>query len=262
MGELIKGIKDNWLKWGSVPYVFAILVMFYIGLATEVNDLPGVNFLGSSYLMLAIPFAIVFLGYVIWCAIDNRKEKMAAPAHTHTDEETPAEKKKKNPGILMVGILLALVSMVVAVIVFSSNSAPRDGKYVIWADQYHVSLTPTVVNQYYLVGDSVQAKGGELTDYTEHSVVELDFDKDGTFTITVDGKLLGCVPGKNGIGSREDCTCDEWVLEEAEDGIYYIKNTANNTYLKWFALQNNWTTHPNIVDDNRSQYLLRLTPVK
>jgi hypothetical protein len=115
---------------------------------------------------------------------------------------------------------------------------------------------------FYLAGDKVQAKGSELTDYTGHSVVELDFNRDGTFYILIEGKKLGCVPGKNGVGYRDDCTCTEWKLEEVEEGVYYIKNTANNTYLKWFDMQENWTTHPNIVDDNRSQYLLRLTPAE
>ena len=262
MEELMKGIKENWLKWGSVPYVFAMLLMFYMGIATEVNDLPGVNFRGSSYLLLALPFLAVFVGYTIWCAVNSRGGKKKEATQEVTGETEAPQKKVKDPIVPIIGIFLAVVSRVVAVLTFSSNSAPQDGKYVIWADEYHVSLTPVVVNKYYLAGDKVQAKGSELTDYTGHSVVELDFNRDGTFYILIEGKKLGCVPGKNGVGYRDDCTCTEWKLEEVEEGVYYIKNTANNTYLKWFDMQENWTTHPNIVDDNRSQYLLRLTPAE
>lgn len=109
------------------------------------------------------------------------------------------------------------------------------------------------------MGDKVQAKGTQLTDYTSRCVVELDFEKDGTFAILIDGKKLGAEPGQNGVGYREQCTSDTWMLEEVSEGVYYIKNIGNGTYLKWFEAKDNWTTHPNIVDDNREQYLMCLT---
>jgi len=115
------------------------------------------------------------------------------------------------------------------------------------------------------VGDPVQAKGEELTDYTGRSVLELDFEKDGTFTVSYNGKLLGDVEGENGVGYHEPGTekiKTLWELEEVEPGVYFIRNVQENTYLKWFEAKNNWTTHPNIVEENRGQYLIRLEPVK
>ncbi len=35
---------------------------------------------------------------------------------------------------------------------------------------------------------------------------------------------------------------DKWVLEEAADGCYYVKNTVRNSYIEWYAGKNNWSS--------------------
>jgi hypothetical protein len=259
--NLVESIKKRWLKWDSLPFVFAILLIFYVTLASELNDLNGVLVSGMNYLLLALPFIAAFVIYFIWCVIHYISEKKKTGDASDSAEEVATSKTSKKT-MLIIGSVLTVIAVVVAVLVFSRSSGMKDGKYIIWSEEYHMALSPEVVNKYYLAGDKVQAKGDALTDYTARCVLELDFEKDGTFAIIIDGKKLGAEPGQNGVGYREQCTSDTWVLEEAGDGVYYIKNVENNTYLKWFEAKKNWTTHPNIVDENKDQYSICLTPAK
>ena len=263
---IVEKIEENWLEWISLPFTFLIMALAYVGLVLNVDSWFGILLTVGGYLLLAVPFLLLFVGYLLWCILHQRKLKKTPAVQEEADpeEQKKAEKaaKSKSVWVTTCAILTAVAMLIVFLLLLANDKSLKDGKYVIWAEKYHVSMSPEVTHEFYLVGDAVRAKGDELTDYTARSVLELDFEKDGTFTITHEGKLLGVVPKKNGIGYREECTSTLWELEEVEPGVYYIRNVEENTYLKWFEAKTNWTTHPNIVDDNRSQYLMRLEFVK
>ncbi|MBQ7969272.1 MAG: hypothetical protein IJ292_05565 [Clostridia bacterium] len=262
MDNLIENIKKNWLKWESLPFVFAIILMFYIGIASEVNDWTGINMGGKEYFLLSIPFLVLFLLYVVWCVIHITKEKKNATAVECTEEQAKSKKTKKTIWLVS-GVCAAVlaIALLILFLISGNNGADRDGKYVIWADEYHIALTPEVHKSYYLSGCAVGVKGGKLTDYPKQCVFELDFKDDDTFTITCNGKFLGVTPDKNGVGYSASCTSITWELEEVEEGLYYIRNVDENTYLKWYDPMQNWTTHHEISDEYQSQYLLRLEKV-
>ena len=132
----------------------------------------------------------------------------------------------------------------------------KDGRYVIWAYEYRMALTPKVHNSYYLEGEEIRVVKNKLTDYTKHCVFELDFNSDDTFTIRNHDNFLGVTPGQNGVGYSDACTSILWKLKEADDDLHYIINADENVYLKWYPEQNNWTTHQSIINDYLDQYLL------
>jgi len=73
--------------------------------------------------------------------------------------------------------------------------------------------------------------------------------------------MYGVTPGHNGIGCSDACTGKLWKLEQADNDVYYIVNVDEGTYLKWYDALNNWTTHPNITENNKDQYLLCIEKV-
>ncbi|MBR5314604.1 MAG: hypothetical protein IKU45_04220, partial [Clostridia bacterium] len=210
MDNLIDNIKKNWLKWESLPFVFAIVLMFYIGIASEVNDWTGIVMGAKEYLLLGIPFLVLFLVYFVCCIVHMAKEKKKAVV-----ECTEAEMKKHKTGktiLLVTGVCLAAlaVALLILVLISGTSSDKRDGKYVIWADEYHIALTPEVYKNYYLSGMAVGVKGDKLSDYSKQCVFEIDFKDDDTFTITYNDKFLGVTPGKNGVGYSSTCTAINW----------------------------------------------------
>lgn len=261
--DFLNKVSENWLKWISLPFAFLLDVSLYVFAASELNDLPNVVLGGREYLLLAIPFLLLLIAYVVCCCVHNSKKKR----EESQQEENPQEQKPKASGrkkavwVILSGCFLA-VTISVLVLMFSAPGGFQDGNYVIWAQQYHVALSPQVHKSYYLEGDPIQAMGDKLTDYPQRCVLQLDFKGDGTFTISCNGELLGVAPGKNGVGYGGQCSCIRWELVEAEENVYYIRNVSENTYLKWYDAQGNWTSHPNIVEDNKEQYLLHLDRVE
>ncbi len=261
--DFLDKISANWLKWTSLPFAFALGISFYVFTASELNDLPNVEMGGREYLLLAIPFLLLLAGYLVGCCIHNTRIKKEKPQQEAAPEgKTKSARSKKIVWLVFSGCCLAVAILTIVLMFAPKSGAFRDGNYVIWADEYSIALSPEVHKSYYLEGDPVAAEDGQLTDYPKRCIVELDFGEDGTFTIAHNGKLLGVTPGKNGVGYSEQNSSILWELEELDDGVYYIHNVDEDTYLKWYEAQENWTSHPNIVDDNKQQYRLRLVRVK
>ncbi len=260
MDNLIEYIKKYWLKWESLPFVFLFIVVPYFGIASEANGWFNIVMTGTQYLLLAIPFAVLFIVYAVSCGVHGHNEKKRA---AQSAVGAPQGEKSESKTIWTVSAICAVVLVgVLVVLLLIANNGHQDGRYVLWADEYHVALTPTVVNEHYLKGEVVGVRGDQLTDYASHCVVELDFGDDETFTITYNGKLLGLTPGYNGVGYAESCTSTLWQLEEVEDGVYYVRNVKEDAYLKWYDDKNNWTSYGDILDKYEDEYRIRLEMVK
>lgn len=255
MDNLIDRIKDNWLEWKSLPYAFVILVMAFLAFA----GLPNLLSDAIGYLYLGLIFAGIFIIYVLFCAIHVSRMKKAGAAASN--EAFEMGHKNKLSAWMAVVIGCVVLAVTIFLIVFAANKDDRDGKYVIWADNYHIALTPEVHKDYYLLGTRISVLGEKLNDYPKQCVFELDFEKDDTFTIKYNDKLLGVQPGQNGIGYADFCTSTSWKLKEVQDSVYYIINSDENVYLKWYDDMQNWTTHPDIIEGYEDQYLLCLEKV-
>ena len=249
-------IKDNWREWQSIPYAFFSLAGLYAWLAFKVDVLQT----PATLIFLALIFLGAFLIYTFLCAIHENDEKTKSADESQTTEGK--NRKPVKPNIFVVGICISVLLIIISSCMLFFNVTDKDGKYVIWADKYNIALTHNVHKSYYLSGDPVVVHSGKLEDYSRDSVFELDFRNNGTFTISYGNKLLGVTPGKNGVGYSKACTSILWKLEKVEDGVYYIVNVDEDVYLKWYDHLQNWTTHPNIMEKNKGQYLLCLEKVK
>lgn len=120
-----------------------------------------------------------------------------------------------------------------------------DGDHVvIYAPAYKKALSATY-NGYYNTGTDVSvAENDTVTGYTDADVWTVIANEDGSWSFAHNGQNIGMgdryssmpLGGKN----------DQWVLEDAGDGLYYIKNTARNVYMEWYAAQNNWSGYGTI----------------
>lgn len=168
-----------------------------------------------------------------------------------------SKSKKKIFGIVG-GVLLAVILAVTLFFVFSG----KDGDYVIYAPEFNIALSGDVAkNNHYHKGEEISVKNGKVTDYSKKCVWELDFDKDGTFTISRNGKMLGIEPGYNGIGLGDEYSAKRWELVETKDGIR-IRNTETKYWLEWYPEKDNWTTHYEIIEGKDDQFLIELYKVK
>ena len=253
-------INANWREWKSIPYAFSGLTALYLTLAFKFNALKN----SESFLFLALLFLGILLTYTFVCAlhVNFEKEKSASVASEEEKEETNKPVKSGKTRLYIAGICVSLLIVIISSYLLIMSATDKDGKYVIWADEYHVALTHNVHKSYYLSGDEVVVRGEKLEDYPRDSIFYLDFKSGDTFTIAYGDKLLGVTPGQNGVGYSDACTSVLWKLEEVEEGLYYIVNVDEETYLKWYDNLGNWTTHKIITEENNDQYLLCMEKVK
>lgn len=271
--EFLDQINKLWLKWTSLPFVFGLDLTLYVFTASELNDLPNISIGWKEYLLLSIPFFLLFVGYFVWCCVHNLKGKKAdtkavSDDAADPDAEAPAvEKAKSTPAktiwLIASGCFVAL-AILAAILVFTVGNKQQ---YVIWTDQYNKALTTQVHKEFYLEGQDVKSEGGKLTGYDEDCIVTIKYVDEENFTITCGGKLLGVTPDKNGVGyaapdsSSEQNSCTRWTLIEVtgQEGVYYLYNVDGKTYLKWFNGPKNWTTAPD--HGNSKEFLIRMEKV-
>ena len=49
---------------------------------------------------------------------------------------------------------------------------------------------------------------------------------------------------------------DKWVLEDAGNGLYYVKNTVRNAYMEWYDSNGNWSAYYNIAEGSEGMFAL------
>ena len=241
--DFFEKLSDHWLEYKSIP--FASMFMILLGGAL-------VSFFETKEAKLYIVCLLICLLaiYSLFCVLSDIKEKRKASA-----ESGVAAGHGKKRAAIIACIALVFLIMVSGTVMFASGLVSKDGNYVIWVDEYQIAVSPGIHKNFYLSGLPVEVHGGKLDEYPRQCVFELDFKSDDTFTISYGGKLIGVVPGKNGVGFSDSNTAVLWKLEEAGNGVYYILNVDGNTYLQWLDSMNNWTTHGGIIEEYRSQFM-------
>ena len=160
------------------------------------------------------------------------------------------------------GSSIGTVVLIAAVVLLLAGGGPKDGRYVVWNPAYSIALTDSPVSDFYLQGEAIIRNGDAPTAYTEKSVWEVTFGPDNTLTLCRNGVALGVKPGYNGIGLGGEYTATVWEWEQTEDGLYLLRNADTDYYLEWYAAKRDWNIHNKVTDNNRKQFLLRLSPVK
>ncbi len=138
---------------------------------------------------------------------------------------------------------------------------PENGEYVIWAPAHNKAMSSVwPENSYYNTGKDVAVADGKLTGYGDTEKWTIQDNGDGTVSILVGGKKLGMQDQYTSmsLGARND----KWVLEDAGNGLFYVKNSVCNAYIQWFAAKETWSAYNKIDAGKESCFALALTSTK
>ncbi len=134
-----------------------------------------------------------------------------------------------------------------------------DGDYVIWAPEYAMALS-TVYGSYYNNGVALTVDGDKISGYSNSEIWTVTNNEDGTITISCpDGKLAM----DTGFSSMPlNAVHDTWILEDAGNGNWYVKNVGRSAYIEWYASKKYWSGYSYINEGSEGMFALRFTPVE
>ena len=136
--------------------------------------------------------------------------------------------------------------------------AVPDGTYVIWAPAYNMSLSSDYAGTYYNQGVAVTETDGTLTGYGATEIWTVTNNTDGTVSISYGGQNLGMADSYSSL--TLGAVNDDWTLEDAGNGLYYVKNTGRSCYIEWYAEKNNWSGYYKISSGSEGMFALKFTP--
>ena len=124
---------------------------------------------------------------------------------------------------------------------------------VIYNPQYGKALSGTYTG-YYNNGTTVTMENGTLSGFTSSDVWTVIDNGDGTWSFSYDGQNIGMGDSFSSMPLGEKN--DKWVLEDAGNGFYYIKNTVRGAYMEWYAEKNNWSSYGKISAGSEGMFAL------
>ena len=130
---------------------------------------------------------------------------------------------------------------------------------VIYAPAYNKALSTNYDGHYNKGTDVTAASDGTLSGYTAADVWTVIDNKDGTWSFSYNGQKLGMGDSYSSMPLGEKN--DKWVLEEAADGTWYVKNTVRDAYIEWYASNNNWSAYYNIASGSEGMFALKFYKV-
>ena len=134
-----------------------------------------------------------------------------------------------------------------------------NGNYVIWAPAYNMALSSNY-SGFYNAGTAVTMNGDKLTGYSAADIWTVTNNDDGTISIAFGGQNLGMADSFSSMTLGE--AHDKWVLEDAGNGLYYVKNTVRGAYIEWYASKNNWSGYNYINSGSEGMFALKFTPAE
>ena len=134
-----------------------------------------------------------------------------------------------------------------------------DGDYVIWAPAYNMALS-SVYSGFYNSGVAVTLEGEKLSGYGASEIWTVKNNADGTITISFGGQNLGMADSYSSMTLGEKH--DTWTIEDAGNGLWYVKNVGRESYIEWYADKNNWSSYYNIGAGKEGMFALRFTPAE
>ncbi len=137
----------------------------------------------------------------------------------------------------------------------------QDGdRVVIYNPAYGKALSGEY-NGYYNKGTDVTVgTDGTLSGYTDKDIWTVIDNGDGTYSFSYGGQniAMGDSFSSMPLGEKND----KWVLEDAGNGLHYIKNTVRNSYMEWYAEKNNWSSYYNIASGSEDMFALEFYVVE
>ena len=125
---------------------------------------------------------------------------------------------------------------------------------VIYNPAYGKALSADYAGGFYNQGTDVTLTGGNLSGFTALDVWTVIDNGDGTWSFSYGGQNIGMGDSFSSMPLGEKN--DQWVLEDAGDGLYYIKNTVRNAYMEWYSSNNNWSAYYSIAAGSEGMFAL------
>ncbi|MBQ7415642.1 MAG: hypothetical protein IJW14_01230 [Oscillospiraceae bacterium] len=128
-----------------------------------------------------------------------------------------------------------------------------DGEYVIVCPAYNKALSSSkALNEdgsasFYNAGVDVTVSGSTVSGHGDAEKWIVTNNEDGTITISQNGQNLALADKFSSMNLGE--VNDKWVLEDAGNGLYYVKNSARGNYIEWYDSYSNWSTYGTINDE-------------
>ncbi len=143
------------------------------------------------------------------------------------------------------------------------------GTYVVWNPAYGYALSSTTVSSsssYYAGVAVTESESGKMSGYddTELWTVTVTTAEDGTQTLTLEknGSYMGMnVSSYLTFGEADALTSYTWTIEEAGDGLYYLKDTNSGRYVEWYSSYSDWSTYYSVISGSESMFALKFSPV-
>ena len=80
-------------------------------------------------------------------------------------------------------------------------------------------------------------------------------NEDGSITISQNGKNLALADSYSSMNLGE--VNDKWVLEDAGNGLFYVKNVVRGNYIEWYNDMNNWSSYNKIGSGKEDLFALQ-----
>lgn len=136
-----------------------------------------------------------------------------------------------------------------------------DGEYVIIAPAFNKALSSEkALNQdgsvgFYNAGVDVTVSGSTVTGYGDTEKWIVTNNDDGSITISQNGKNLALADSYSSMNLGE--VNDKWVLEDAGNGLFYVKNVVRGNYIEWYNDMNNWSSYNKIGSGKEDLFALQ-----
>jgi hypothetical protein len=122
----------------------------------------------------------------------------------------------------------------------------EDGQYILsWGDLTFSALAAEKNYGY--------CPAGSLAAYTDADVVTIKNTTDGKFTITdALGRIVYMTGTYNSFNVAAEATeGHEWILEEAGEGVYYLKNVEKGKYVSYSEQYSTWGSYAEKADSGK-----------
>lgn len=131
----------------------------------------------------------------------------------------------------------------------------QDGnQVVIYAPAYMKALSAEYTGFYNKGTDVTETEDGTLSGYTEKDIWTVKDNGDGTYSFSCNGQNIGMGDSYSSMPLGEKN--DKWVLEDAGNGLYYVKNTVRDAYMEWYDSNGNWSAYYNIASGSEGMFAL------
>ena len=124
---------------------------------------------------------------------------------------------------------------------------------VIYNPEYKKALSGTY-GGYYNNGTDISVADGVVSGFTASDVWTVIDNGDTTWSFSYNGQKIGMGESFSSMPLGEKH--DKWKLEDAGDGLYYIKNEKRGAYMEWFASKGNWSSYGTIASGSEDMFAL------